>query len=156
MTGVVSTNGSDTETFHGYYSLEGSGIETAQDLVGKKVGINTLGAYHEYAIKEWLYREGISDADIKNVGLTVVPPINTELALREKQIEVGNLVSRARSPFAVSGVRLPPGGVVVGRYSSAMPPSSALPATNRSTGSKRETSTTRHRHDLQGLGVPAV
>lgn len=91
VTGVVSTNGSDTETFHGYYSLEGSGIETAQDLVGKKVGINTLGAYHEYAIKEWLHRQGVSDADIKNVGLTVVPPINTELALREQQIEVGNL-----------------------------------------------------------------
>lgn len=91
VTGVISTNGSDKDTFHGYYSLEGSGIETAEDLVGKKVGINTLGAYHEYAIKEWLHRQGVPDSEIKNVGLTVVPPLNTELALRQGQIEAGNL-----------------------------------------------------------------
>ncbi|PXW35194.1 UNVERIFIED_CONTAM: ABC-type nitrate/sulfonate/bicarbonate transport system substrate-binding protein [Williamsia faeni] len=91
VTGVISVNGSDDQTFQGYYSLEGSGIETAQDLVGKTVGINTLGAYHEYAIKQWLHDQGLSDDDIKKVVLTVVPPINTEVALRQGQLQVGNL-----------------------------------------------------------------
>jgi ABC-type nitrate/sulfonate/bicarbonate transport system substrate-binding protein len=91
ITAVVSANGSDTDTFQGYYSLEGSGINTARDLIGKKVGINTLGAYHEYAIKEWLHRQGLSDDEIKQVEFIVVPPVNTETALRQKQVDVGNL-----------------------------------------------------------------
>ena len=91
ITAVLSSNGSDTDTFYGYYSLEGSGIDNPRDLIGKKIGINTLGAYHEYAIKEWLHRAGLADADIKQVQLVVVPPLNTEQALREHQIDVGNL-----------------------------------------------------------------
>lgn len=91
ITAVIAHSGSDDETYQGYYSLEGSGIEGPRDLIGKKVGINTLGAYHEYAIKEWLHREGLSDGDVNKVGLTVVPPINTDQALRNNQIEVGNL-----------------------------------------------------------------
>ena len=93
ITSVISSTGSDGQTFQGYYSLEGSGVNAAHDLIGKKVGINTLGAYHEYAIKEWLHRNGISDADVGRVEFVVVPPINTETALREKQIDVGNLGS---------------------------------------------------------------
>ncbi|GAC70387.1 ABC transporter substrate-binding protein [Gordonia soli] len=88
---VVSDVGSDGKTFNGYYSLEGSGIVTARDLIGKKVGINTLGAYHEFAINEWLHRQGLTDKEIESVQLTVVPPLNTEQALRSKQIDVGNL-----------------------------------------------------------------
>ncbi|WP_068273449.1 ABC transporter substrate-binding protein [Aldersonia kunmingensis] len=91
VTAVLSDVGSDADTFQGYYSLEGSGINTARDLIGKKVGINTLGAYHEYAIKEWLHREGLSDNEINQVEFLVVPPVNTEQALHQKQIDVGNL-----------------------------------------------------------------
>lgn len=91
ITAVVSSTGSDDLTYQGYYSLEGSGIDTARDLIGKKVGINTLGAYHEYAIKEWLHREGLTDDEVGQVEFLVVPPINTELALRQGQIDVGNL-----------------------------------------------------------------
>ncbi len=91
ITAVISSSGSDDQTFQGYFSLEGSGIEGPRDLIGKRVGINTLGAYHEYAIKEWLFRNGLSDDEINRVELTVVPPINTEQALRNGQIDVGNL-----------------------------------------------------------------
>jgi ABC-type nitrate/sulfonate/bicarbonate transport system substrate-binding protein len=91
ITAVVSDIGSDDETFYGYYALEGSGIEGPRDLIGKKVGINTLGAYHEYTIKGWLHRNGVSDDDVNKVALTVVPPINTDQALRNNQIEIGNL-----------------------------------------------------------------
>lgn len=91
VTAVLADVGSDADTFQGYYSLEGSGINTARDLIGRKVGINTLGAYHEYAIKEWLHRQGLSDNEIGQVEFLVVPPVNTEQALRQKQIDVGNL-----------------------------------------------------------------
>jgi ABC-type nitrate/sulfonate/bicarbonate transport system substrate-binding protein len=91
ITAVVSDIGSDDKTYYGYYSLEGSGIDGPRDLIGKKVGINTLGAYHEYTIKEWLHRNGVSDDDVNKVALTVVPPINTDQALRNNQVEVGNL-----------------------------------------------------------------
>nr|WP_245819659.1 ABC transporter substrate-binding protein [Rhodococcus yunnanensis] len=91
ITAVVSSTGSDDETFQGYYSLEGSGIDSARDLIGKKVGINTLGAYHEYAIKEWLHREGLTEDEIGQVEFLVVPPINTDQSLRQRQIDVGNL-----------------------------------------------------------------
>ncbi|OUS94646.1 ABC transporter substrate-binding protein [Rhodococcus sp. NCIMB 12038] len=95
LTGVVSVYGSDGDTeadsFNGYYVLDGSPIRSARDLIGKKVGINTLGAYHEYVIKEWLFRAGLTNDEINQVELTVVPPNNTEQALRSGQIDVGNL-----------------------------------------------------------------
>uniref|UniRef100_UPI003D90E322 ABC transporter substrate-binding protein n=1 Tax=Gordonia sp. B7-2 TaxID=3420932 RepID=UPI003D90E322 len=91
ITAVISDVGSDQQTFSGYYSLEGSGIKAPRDFIGKKVGINTLGAYHEYVINAWLHRNGLSDGEIRQVGLTVVPPINTEQALRSGQIDIGNL-----------------------------------------------------------------
>ncbi|MFW0788762.1 ABC transporter substrate-binding protein [Gordonia sp. CPCC 205333] len=103
VTAVVSSQGSDDKTFFGYYSLAGSGINTARDLVGRKVGINTLGAYHEYTIKAWLQRQGVSAADIDKVNLTVVPPINTEAALRQRQIDVGNLGTVFKDVAVASG-----------------------------------------------------
>lgn len=95
LTAVVTVSGSDGNTekdsFNGYFVVEGSPITSARDLIGKKVGINTLGAYHEYVIKEWLFRAGLSNDEINQVELTVVPPNNTEQALRSGQIDVGNL-----------------------------------------------------------------
>lgn len=38
-----------------------------------------------------LHRKGLSDDDVNKVSLTVVRPINTDQALRNNQIEVGNL-----------------------------------------------------------------
>ncbi|MEE2057469.1 ABC transporter substrate-binding protein [Rhodococcus artemisiae] len=95
LTAVVSVMGADGDTaehtFNGYYVLEGSPLTSARDLIGKKIGINTLGAYHEYVIKEWLFRSGLSDDEIAQVELVVVPPLNTEQALRQGAIDVGNL-----------------------------------------------------------------
>ncbi|MFD1810921.1 ABC transporter substrate-binding protein [Rhodococcus gannanensis] len=95
VTTVLGNYGSDGDTeadsFNGYYVVDGSPLTTARDLIGKKVGINTLGAYHEYVVKEWLFRAGLSDDEINQVELVVVPPLNTEQALRQGQIDVGNL-----------------------------------------------------------------
>lgn len=88
---VLSSYGADEGEYTGYYVLDGSPIRTARDLIGKKVGMNTLGAHHEFLTREWLAKEGLSPEEIKTVTLTVVPPVNTEQALREGQIDVAAL-----------------------------------------------------------------
>ncbi|GIG39181.1 ABC transporter substrate-binding protein [Cellulomonas phragmiteti] len=93
ITSVISYYGSDDLAFNGYYVLDGSPIRTAQDLIGKKVGMNTLGAHHEFVVREWLAQEGLTPAEIAQVELIVVPPVSTEQALREGQIDVGTLGS---------------------------------------------------------------
>ncbi|MCT9931292.1 ABC transporter substrate-binding protein [Planotetraspora sp. A-T 1434] len=88
---VISYYGSDKDAYNGYYVLDGSPIKTARDLIGKKIAVNTLGAHHEAVIKEYLKRAGLTKEEIKQVELVVTPPVNTEQALRQKQIDVGTL-----------------------------------------------------------------
>lgn len=93
VTSVISYYGSDLKTNGGYYTLEGSPIKDAKDLIGKKIGVNTLGAQAEFIVKEYLRRGGLSDAEIDKVELVVVPPVNAEQTLREGQIDVAGLSS---------------------------------------------------------------
>ncbi|WP_336204173.1 ABC transporter substrate-binding protein [Nonomuraea sp. LPB2021202275-12-8] len=88
---VIGYYGSDEESFIGYYVSEGSPIRTARDLIGKKIGVNTLGAHHEAVIKEYLKREGLTPAEIEQVQLVVTPPVSTEQALRQGQLDVAGL-----------------------------------------------------------------
>ncbi|WP_037319530.1 ABC transporter substrate-binding protein [Amycolatopsis orientalis] len=103
---VVNYYGSDEKTFLGFYVKDDSPIRTPRDLIGKKVGVNTVGANLEAALDTWLKRSGLSDAEIDQVQLVVLPPINTEQALRNGQIDVaalnGVLQDRA---VAAGGVR---------------------------------------------------
>lgn len=100
---VVSYYGADKETFNGFYVLEDSPIRTARDLIGKKVAMNTLGAHAEFVIREWLAQQGLSKDEISQVELTVVPPVNTEQALRQGQIDVGTLGSVFRQTAVQRG-----------------------------------------------------
>jgi len=88
---VVGGYGVDKETFGGFYVLADSPIKTPHDLLGKKIAMNTLGAHSEFMVREYLHRHGLTPAQAKQVQLTVLPPINTEQALRQGQIEVGAL-----------------------------------------------------------------
>lgn len=91
ITSVLSSYGADEKEYTGYYVLADSPIRSARDLINKRVGMNTLGAHHEFLTREWLAKEGLTPAEIKTVTLTVVPPVNTEQALREGQIDVAAL-----------------------------------------------------------------
>ncbi|GCE75397.1 ABC transporter substrate-binding protein [Cellulomonas biazotea] len=91
ITSVIGYYGSDDKTYGGYYVPEDSPIQGAHDLLGKKIGINTLGAQSEFVIREWLTREGLTKDEIAQVELTVVPPINAEQVLREGQVDVSAL-----------------------------------------------------------------
>jgi ABC-type nitrate/sulfonate/bicarbonate transport system substrate-binding protein len=44
---VISYYGSDKYAYNGFYILKDSPIRSARDLLGKKVGMNTLGAHSE-------------------------------------------------------------------------------------------------------------
>jgi ABC-type nitrate/sulfonate/bicarbonate transport system substrate-binding protein len=85
---VVSLYGVDAETWNGFYVAEDSPIRSARDLIGKKVAMNTVGAHHEFVLKEYLARGGLSTEQVAQVMLVVIPPANGEQALREHQTDV--------------------------------------------------------------------
>ncbi|MHA4948627.1 ABC transporter substrate-binding protein [Micromonospora sp. SD19] len=103
ITAVVSYYGSDAQTFQGYYVLDGSPIRGPRDLIGKKVGMNTLGAHAEAVLKTWLARGGLTPAEIRQVELVALPPVNTEQSLRQQQIDVAVLGGVIRDKAVASG-----------------------------------------------------
>lgn len=103
VTSVLSSYGSDEQSFNGYFVRDDSGITSARDLIGKKVAVNTLGAHHEFITREWLHQQGLSDKEIEQVELTVVPPASTEDALRKGQTDVGTLGSVFRETAVERG-----------------------------------------------------
>jgi ABC-type nitrate/sulfonate/bicarbonate transport system substrate-binding protein len=74
-----------------FFTLSGSPISSARDLIGKKIAVNTLGAHSEFMIKEYLFRSGLSAQDARQVTLVVVPPVNSEHALRQGHVDVAAL-----------------------------------------------------------------
>ncbi|WP_410821003.1 ABC transporter substrate-binding protein [Micromonospora sp. 050-3] len=103
ITAVVSYYGSDAQTFQGYYVLDDSPIRSPRDLIGKKIGMNTLGAHAEAVLKTWLARGGLTPAEIKQVELVALPPVNTEQSLRQRQIDVAVLGGVIRDKAVASG-----------------------------------------------------
>ncbi|MEV5974871.1 ABC transporter substrate-binding protein [Streptomyces sp. NPDC051921] len=103
---VISYYGSDKYAYNGYYVLEDSPIRSARDLTGKKVGMNTLGAHAEAMLDIYLQRGGLSAAETERVEPLVVPPVNTEQALRQRQIDVAVLGGILRDKaLATGGIR---------------------------------------------------
>ncbi|RSS52952.1 ABC transporter substrate-binding protein [Streptomyces sp. WAC06614] len=100
---VISYYGSDQYAYSGYYVLENSPIRTARDLIGKKVGMNTLGAHSQALLDIYLSRNGLTTAEAARVEALVVPPISTEQALRQGQIEVGVLGGVLRDKALAGG-----------------------------------------------------
>src|SRR3954471_12370134 len=100
---VIGYYGVDKLTFNGFYVLDGSPIRSARDLIGKKIGVNTLGAHAEAITKTYLARNGLSDEEIKQVELVVVPPVNTEQSLRQGQIDVASLSGILRDKAVARG-----------------------------------------------------
>jgi len=103
---VISYYGVDKDQYTGYYVREDRPIRSARDLIGKKVGMNTLGAHTEAVLDTYLKKEGLSSGDIDKVVPTVVPPVNTEQALRAGKIQVGALGGILRDKaLARGGIR---------------------------------------------------
>lgn len=106
ITAVISYYGVDEWAYTGFFVPNDSLIRGARDLIGKKVGMNTLGAHSEAILDIYLQRSGLSAAEIKRVEPLVVPPITTEQSLRQRQIDVGVLSGIFREKaFASGGIR---------------------------------------------------
>jgi ABC-type nitrate/sulfonate/bicarbonate transport system substrate-binding protein len=84
---VIGQFGADSQAYSGLYVAEDSSIHTAKDLIGKKIGVNTLGANSEAVLHLWLKKEGLSKEEIEKVDLVVIPPVNAEEALDEGQLD---------------------------------------------------------------------
>jgi len=91
VTAVVSSYGSNDEYFVGFYTAKESGINNVRDLIGKTVAVNTLGAHSEAVIGTYLKAQGLSQDEINQVQLVVLPPTDTEQAIRTHQVDVGAL-----------------------------------------------------------------
>lgn len=91
VVGVINYYGEDDKTFNGFYVKDDSPIRTPRDLIGKKVAVNALGAHLDAVINTYLKKNGLSQDEIKQVQLVVVPPNDTEEAVRRGQVDVGAL-----------------------------------------------------------------
>ncbi len=71
--------------------LNDSPLRTARDLLDKTISMNTLGAHSEFMVKEFLSRGQLTPEEARRVTLLVIPPVNGEQLLREKQVDVATL-----------------------------------------------------------------
>ncbi|GLK66145.1 ABC transporter substrate-binding protein [Paracoccus kondratievae] len=79
------TQGINDEVQSIFYVLEDSPIKSIEDIAGKTVAVNTLGAHLDYTVREALHQKGLpQDA----VNLVVVPGPQLEQVLRSKQVDV--------------------------------------------------------------------
>jgi ABC-type nitrate/sulfonate/bicarbonate transport system substrate-binding protein len=103
---VVTYYGSDKAAYNGFYVLADSPIRTARDLIGNKIGVNTLGGHNEAVLDTYLSKEGLSQDEIRKVQLVPLPPPNTDQALRAGHIDVAALTGQFRDQtLARGGVR---------------------------------------------------
>jgi ABC-type nitrate/sulfonate/bicarbonate transport system substrate-binding protein len=88
---VISYYGSSGDVDSSLLTLEDSKIMDPEDLVGKKVAVNTLGANAEAVLDTYLREGGLSDEQIDQVTLVPLPGISIEQALRQRQVEAAYL-----------------------------------------------------------------
>lgn len=79
------SNGISDQAQSIFYVLEDSPITSIEDLAGKTVAVNTLGAHLDYVVREALHQKGLpQDA----ASLIVVPGPQLEQVLRSGQVDV--------------------------------------------------------------------
>jgi ABC-type nitrate/sulfonate/bicarbonate transport system substrate-binding protein len=93
---VVGYYGIDDLRQTGFFVPSDSPIRDAQALRGKQVAINLLGAHSEFIAKEYLFRDGMSRDDVRQVALVTMPQAQGEEALRQKRVDVAALYDTHR------------------------------------------------------------
>jgi len=100
---VIAYYGTDKHNATGLYVLEDSPIRSPRDLIGRKIGMNTLAAYQEYLLTDYLLRNGLTRDEIKEATLVAGPPINLALLLRARQLDATFLQDIARDKALEQG-----------------------------------------------------
>jgi ABC-type nitrate/sulfonate/bicarbonate transport system substrate-binding protein len=79
------SNGINDEAQSIFYVLEDSPIKTIEDIVGKTIAVNTLGAHLDYVVREALHQKGLPE---DSANLIVVPGPQLEQVLRSNQVDI--------------------------------------------------------------------
>lgn len=79
------TNGINKDVKSIFYVLEDSPIRTIEDLQGKTIAVNTLGAHLDYTVREALHQKGLPE---NAANLVTVPGPQLEQVLRSEQVDV--------------------------------------------------------------------
>ncbi|MBO0767253.1 MAG: ABC transporter substrate-binding protein [Solirubrobacterales bacterium] len=107
LVGVLGSYGSDRQEYEGLYVNSKSPIHSAKDLIGKNVGVNTLGANATVFTDLWLAKQGLTPAQIKKVGFVAVSPTAAAEALSSGRIDAAELSPDNIKPVLAKGtVRL--------------------------------------------------
>jgi ABC-type nitrate/sulfonate/bicarbonate transport system substrate-binding protein len=72
-----------------WFVRQNSPIKTAQDLKGKKIGVNSLAGSFYYTMSLYLQEHGMTKNDVQFI---LIPLNNQEQALRSGQIDVAGLI----------------------------------------------------------------
>ena len=87
ITTVIAEQGLSPENKTSFAVPANSPVHGARDLIGKRIGVNTVGAQSEDALDMYLERGGLTPAQIRSVQLVVVSPVSMEQALRTGQVD---------------------------------------------------------------------
>jgi len=103
---VLSYTGTDAESFSGVYVAQDSKIQSPRDLIGKKIGVNTLGAFNEWLVTDYLLKNGLTPDEIKRITLVAAPPVNEYQLLKAGQIDAAVLQDVVRlKALELGGIR---------------------------------------------------
>ncbi|MBB5953909.1 ABC-type nitrate/sulfonate/bicarbonate transport system substrate-binding protein [Saccharothrix tamanrassetensis] len=100
---VIGYYGIDNDTYNGFYVPEDSPIREPRDLVGRTVGMNSLGAHSAAMLGLYLQRNGFSPDEAASVEVVAVPPVSTEQSLRQRQVDVAVLGGIMREKAVAAG-----------------------------------------------------
>lgn len=79
------SNGINDEVQSVFYVLKDSPIKSIEDITGKTIAVNTLGAHLDYVVREALHQKGLPE---DSANLIVVPGPQLEQVLRSKQVDI--------------------------------------------------------------------
>lgn len=79
------TQGINDEVQSIFYVLEDSPIQAIEDIAGKTIAVNTLGAHLDYTVREALHQKGLPQ---NAANLVTVPGPQLEQVLRSGQVDV--------------------------------------------------------------------
>jgi ABC-type nitrate/sulfonate/bicarbonate transport system substrate-binding protein len=82
---AYANNGINKDVQSLFYVLDDSPIQGIEDLPGKTIAVNTLGAHLDYTVREALHQKGLPE---DSANLLVVPGPQLEQVLRAKQVDV--------------------------------------------------------------------
>lgn len=85
IVGVMPNLGVSKTVNSKFFVLADSPLKTAQDVKGKSIGVNTLGAHLDYVVRVYLKKHGMQPSDVQ---LVAVPGPQLDLVLRHKQVDV--------------------------------------------------------------------